>query len=82
MRAIYRICFLTGVTMLTAGLVLYVRLVVYEQGSLVTVFLLCMGCLLFFNMPTVIQRRADRRRADRRRADRYREKEPQDVGRS
>jgi len=62
MRGLFRLCFAIGAGLLAAGLVLYVRLALYREGQMLWVFACCMGCLLFFNLPTVIQRRIDRRK--------------------
>ena len=43
-----------GGLLLTGGLAVYIRLALTRRGSLLLCFLLCMGSLLFFNLPAVV----------------------------
>lgn len=50
-----------GYIMLAAGIALYIRLVLTGKGELWQSLMLLMGCLLFFNLPAVLNRRRDQK---------------------
>ena len=58
---INRISLTIGVALLTCGIVFYIRLVMTGKGALIWSFVCLMSCLMFFNLPVVIQKRRDRK---------------------
>ena len=60
MRLFFRLMTTIGILLLALGVGLYIRTALTGQGKVVWSFVCLMLCLLFFNLPMVIQKRIDR----------------------
>ena len=57
MTGLMRFFMVVGYLLLALGVGSYIRMALTGKGSVLFCFACCMGCLLFFNLPTVLARR-------------------------